>query len=103
MADTYGGVTTSSVNVTVVDTIAGLAHYSAGTGPWCCRRRHSNWTPIWSNQFGQPDRRAVSNAPAVTWSISPTSGRGHDHAAGTIYRAAFDGRDRDDYGNQRQF
>ena len=73
MADTYGGVTTSSVNVTVVDTINGLAILP--NGALVLPSQTLQLTPIWSNQFGQPTS-TLSNAPAVTWSISPTSGAG---------------------------
>ncbi len=73
MADTYGGVTTSSVNVTVVDTITGLAILP--NGALVLPSQTLQLTPIWSNQFGQPTSSS-SNAPAVTWSISPTSGAG---------------------------
>ncbi len=73
MADTYGGVTTSSVNVTVVDTITGLAILP--NGALVLPSQTLQLTPIWSNQFGQPTS-SLSNAPAVSWSISPTSGAG---------------------------
>ncbi len=79
-SDTYGLAITSSVNVTVNQTASGIGVFPATT--FLVPSQTSQLTASAIDQFG----KTIVSKPAVTWSISPTSGAGTLNAQG-LYTA----------------